>query len=209
MASLNELPQAVSGGVEFPRVGVFLDVDNLYLTSRHGPSGPVRLRYEALLSLARGLGRPVLTAAYLSLAPDDQCSMSLPIALKHVGFSRVVPMRRRRLVAGRQKSSCDIVMAMEAWGAVIRREVDVLMLGTGDGDFVPLVERVIELGVPVHVVGGASAAAPELLVAATSFTNAREVPDFLRPADLPSQSSEPAAALPRQIEGALVAQHAA
>jgi len=169
-----------------------LDIDNLYLGARDAGPGGASLEFGALLSHAGSLGRVVTAAAFLSRSADDSGPLSLPIALKHLGYDRVVLLRRRRMAENRQKSACDIALTMDAWAAVFRREIDVLVLGSGDGDFLPLVDRTVELGLAVHVIGPNGSTAPELLIAATRFLNSSDVTGFFRTRRTSAAAARPA-----------------
>lgn len=169
---------AVERASSQPRVGLFVDGENLYGTLRV-PGRARSLRFESLLAHAASLGRLVHSAVYLGRGADDDRTLPLAIALKHLGFHRVLERKRRRLTDGRQKSACDILIAMDVWQAAVSGEVDAIVLVTGDGDFVPLVERMVDLGIAVHVVGAEHHTAPELLVASTRWTNVDQVPGFV------------------------------
>lgn len=103
------------------------------------------------------------------------------IELKQAGFNRIVVRPLRQRGDGSVKSDIDTVIAMDVWAAVVRKEVDVVALFSGDSDFVPLVERMVELGIEVHVVGPDRCTAWELAAAATCFLYASQLDGFTQP----------------------------
>ena len=64
---------------------------------------------------------------------------------------------------------------MDVWEAAVKNEVDIVVLLSGDSDFVPLVERLVERGVEVHVIGPDGGTAWELAIAATHFLYAGQL----------------------------------
>ncbi|MCX6028153.1 MAG: NYN domain-containing protein [Chloroflexi bacterium] len=97
------------------------------------------------------------------------------IALKQAGFNRMVVRPLRQRADGTNKSDIDTVIAMDVWEAVVKKEADIVVLLSGDSDFVPLVERLVERGVEVHVIGPDRGTAWELAIAATHFLYASQL----------------------------------
>jgi uncharacterized LabA/DUF88 family protein len=101
------------------------------------------------------------------------------IALKQAGFDRMVVRALRQRPDGQSKSDIDTVITMDVWEAAVKGEVDVVVLCSGDSDSVPLVERLVERGIPVHVIGPDRGTAWELIVAATRFHYASQLEGFI------------------------------
>ncbi|MBI5169772.1 MAG: NYN domain-containing protein [Candidatus Eisenbacteria bacterium] len=174
------------------RVALFVDGENLYGYS-HSLGTPHDMHYEALLAYAARLGALEHSAIYLGAAlPSDGLSRFM-IALKHQGFTRVKMRLRRPLADGRQKSCCDMIITMEAWEAALSGRFDKVVFVTGDGDFVPVLERMAERGIEVHVIGPDRRSAPELLIASHTFTNASRVPGLI---ELHPATTDTAGAVP-------------
>jgi hypothetical protein len=97
------------------------------------------------------------------------------IALKQAGFNRMVVRPVRQRADGTNKSDIDTVIAMDVWEAAVKKEADIVVLLSGDSDFVPLVERLVERGVEIHVIGPDRGTAWELAIAATHFLYASQL----------------------------------
>lgn len=97
------------------------------------------------------------------------------IALKQAGFNRMVVRPLRQRADGTNKSDIDTVIVMDVWEAVVQKETDIVVLLSGDSDFVPLVECLVERGVEVHVIGPDRGTAWELAIAATHFLYASQL----------------------------------
>lgn len=117
------------------RVGVFIDVSNLYHSAKNIYHG--RVNYQELLKHVVK-GRPVVRAlAYVVRSDASVGESSFFDALEKTGLE----LRSKDLQVygdGLKKGDWDIGMAVDA----IRMSdlVDVVVLVTGDGDFMPLVE---------------------------------------------------------------------
>lgn len=103
------------------------------------------------------------------------------IALKQAGFNRMVIRPLRQRADGTSKSDIDTVIAMDVWQAATRNEIDIVVLLSGDSDFVPLVERLVERGIEVHVIGPDRGTAWELAIAATYFLYASQLEGLVQP----------------------------
>lgn len=97
------------------------------------------------------------------------------IALKQAGFNRMVIRPLRQRADGTSKSDIDTVIALDVWEAAAKNEIDIVVLLSGDSDFVPLVERLVERGIEVHVIGPDRGTAWELAIAATYFLYASQL----------------------------------
>ena len=102
------------------------------------------------------------------------------ITLKQAGFNRMVVRSLRQRADGTNKSDIDTVIVMEVWEAAVKNEADIVVLLSGDSDFVPLVERLVERGVEVHVIGPDRGTAWELATAATYFLYASQLEGLLQ-----------------------------
>lgn len=157
-----------------PEVILAVDAENLFGCL----NGNGKLDYKALLNFARSLGILSRAMVYTSIDPgvaSGNDNRKFLIALKMMGFDQVVARPRRQQPDGKVKSPIDVIMAMDLWEAASRKKLDILVLATGDSDFVPLVERLVDHGIKVYVVGPDQATAWELIVASTRFLKASEI----------------------------------
>jgi uncharacterized LabA/DUF88 family protein len=127
------------------RVGVFVDVQNMFYAARNKFNG--RLDYQALLkTVVRG--RKLTKAnAYIIQTPDiDQSNFIL--LLEHCGYEVHSKYLRTRY-DGSAKGDWDMEIAIDIISMI--GQLDVVILVSGDGDFVALVKMVQRHGLEVEV----------------------------------------------------------
>lgn len=148
------------------RVGVFVDVQNLYYSAR--------AMYESNVNFGRILetatnGRQLIRAiAYVikSEAPKEQSFFD---ALTKAGFE-VKSKDIQVFTDGQKKGDWDVGVAVDA--IKISDRLDVVVLVTGDGDFVPLVTYLREnRGCRVEGVAFGRSTSSKLVEALDSFTD--------------------------------------
>jgi uncharacterized LabA/DUF88 family protein len=171
--------------MENQRVLLAIDANNLFASARQNGCS---LSYGALLAYAASLGRLTQRGVYVSRRRDDS-DRSFLLKLKSLGFDQVVARYPRQCCDGRCESDIDTALTMDVWEAVLQSETDIVILVSGDSDFVPLVERIRGHGASVWVIGPTGCTAWELKIAATHFVDARDVPGLLK---LAAPSPEPA-----------------
>jgi uncharacterized LabA/DUF88 family protein len=152
---------------------VYLAVDAANLSYSLEPG--TRLDYGALLQFARQQGALVEAAIYLAPARGIERNRNFLIDLKYMGYTRVVYRTPRQRPSGPPKSDIDIALAIDLWEAAVRKPLDMVVLVSGDSDFLPIVERLTERGVEVAVIGPNGATAWELIVSSTQFVYANSV----------------------------------
>lgn len=116
------------------RVGVFVDVQNLYYSARNIYNA--RINFNEVLKEAVGNRRLIRAIAYVVKAdmPEEQSFFD---ALEKAGFE-VKAKELQTFAGGHQKGDWDVGIAMD----IIKQmnKVDVVVLASGDGDFQPLLE---------------------------------------------------------------------
>lgn len=159
--SNNPPPAAVDG-----RVGIFVDDANLSASARRDLGS--RLDYAALLDALTD-GRPRAAAiAFVVDSPDTPRD-------KHDAFGNSLraqgwELREKRAKVrhdGSRKADWDMGLAMEILDHV--DELDVVVIGSGDGDFVPLVKRLRRLGKRVEVASFRASTDEALIAAVDGF----------------------------------------
>ncbi len=144
------------------RVGVFIDVQNVYYSARQLKG---KLDFDALLlSVVRGRRQIVAKAYVVESKEIDQSGF---IAMLQ---QRAIEVRRKTLKIrsdGSMKGDWDMEMALEILDAAPR--LDVIVLVSGDGDFTSLVHRVKGMGPRVEVAAFPRNTAKSLLEAADEF----------------------------------------
>lgn len=144
------------------RVGVFIDVQNVYYSARQLKG---KLDFDALLHSVVGTRRQIVAKAYV--VESKEIDQSGFIAMLE---QRAIEVRRKTLKVrsdGSMKGDWDMEMALEILDAAPR--LDVIVLVSGDGDFTSLVHRLKGMGPRVEVAAFPRNTAKSLLEAADEF----------------------------------------
>ncbi len=157
------------------RVGVYIDVQNLYLTTK-AVHQVGRINYRVLRDHFQAPGREVFLVAFTCYDPENKGQQDFMNFLGLSGF-RVVSKPIRRLPDGSVKASMDLEMAIEVLTAA--PHLDEVVLMTGDGDFVPLVQQLALMGRKVTIVGPDRMTAPDLIRACHEFCSLTEIDGVL------------------------------
>ncbi len=116
------------------RVGIFVDVQNLYYSARN--IYQARVNFNEVLHEALGNRKLIRAIAYVVKAdmPEEQTFFD---ALEKAGFE-VKAKDLQTFAGGSQKGDWDVGIAMD----IIKQmnKLDVVVLASGDGDFAPLLE---------------------------------------------------------------------
>jgi uncharacterized LabA/DUF88 family protein len=165
------------------RVGVFIDVQNVYYGARQLKG---KLDFDALLEAAVLDRRLIQATAYVVESKEiDQSGFIARLQ------QRAIEVRRKTLRVrsdGSMKGDWDMEMALDILDAAPR--LDVVVLVSGDGDFTSLASRVKAIGPRVEVMAFPRNTAKSLLETADRF-QALDRRYMIRPA---AQGVEPTAA---------------
>lgn len=153
------------------RVFLAVDAANLFYALSKGE----RVNYEAPLTFARHLGTVIEAAIYVPRNHHSEKEKGLLLALKFLGYTKVINRLLRYRPDGSKKSDIDVAITIDIWDAATRKEMDIVVLASGDGDFIPLVERLVSQDIDVHIVGPDGATAWELIVASTRFWHTHDI----------------------------------
>ncbi|HKQ60777.1 MAG TPA: NYN domain-containing protein, partial [Candidatus Polarisedimenticolaceae bacterium] len=155
-------PEPTRGKGHDTRVGVFIDVQNVYYGARQFKG---KLDFDALLQAAVRDRRLIHATAYVVESKEiDQAGF---IALLQ---QRAIEVRRKTLQVradGSMKGDWDMEMALDILDGAPK--LDVVVLVSGDGDFTSLVRRVKRMGPRVEVIAFPRNTAKSLLEAADRF----------------------------------------
>ncbi len=148
----NQAPTNVSVTLPpFPsaeRVGVFVDVANLLYSAR---TLRITIDFGKLLDFLRGNRRLVRAHAYCPTSPqpgDDQMFLQ---AVKGLGY-RITTKNYKTFASGAKKADMDLDLCMDVVRLVDGGAVDCIVLVSGDGDFIPMLDYCSDHGVRVEVV---------------------------------------------------------
>jgi uncharacterized LabA/DUF88 family protein len=116
------------------RVGVFVDVQNLYYSARN--IYQARVKFNEVLNAAVADRKLIRAIAYVVEAnmPEEESFFE---ALEKAGFE----VKRKELqtfAGGHQKGDWDVGIAMDI--VKLMNKLDVVVLCSGDGDYAPLLE---------------------------------------------------------------------
>ncbi|MBC7792258.1 MAG: NYN domain-containing protein [Clostridia bacterium] len=146
------------------RIGVLVDVANV--------AGAARLLFERSVDYHRLLdvcrdGRMVVEAHAYVIDKGMPGVETFAAALRH-GTYKVHIKRPKTFPDGSVKADWDLAIAVDAIGLAER--CDVIVLASGDGDFVPLIHNLKKRRLSTEVVAFSERAAHELVAAVDLFT---------------------------------------
>ncbi|MEK6874926.1 MAG: NYN domain-containing protein [Nanoarchaeota archaeon] len=176
------------------RIGVFVDVQNLYYSARY--IYDCRVNFAAVLKTAVQGRRLVRAIAYVIKA-DMMGEQTFFDALENMGYE-VKAKDLQVFPGGAKKGDWDIGIAMDA--IELAPKLDVVILVSGDGDYKDLVQHLKRaLGCRVEAVAFGKSASSLLLNEVDEFTDLdRNTKEFLikrtlreRPAELENTQPSP------------------
>ncbi len=146
------------------RLAVFVDVQNIYYTTRQ--EWTQQFNYRALWQELEGIGEVCCAFAY-AIDSNNPGQEKFQDALRHIGFEvKLKPYIQRS--DGSAKGDWDVGIAIDVLEQA--PDVDAIVLLSGDGDFDLLLKRVSsKYAVETHVYGVAALTADSLVRAADVF----------------------------------------
>ena len=160
------------------RVGVFVDVQNLYYSARF--IHKAKVNFKAILNEAVR-GRNLIRAIAYVIKADVKDEVNFFDALKSFGYE-VKAKDLQVFYGGAKKGDWDIGIAMDT--IELASKLDAIVLVSGDGDFVPLVKHLKHaLGCYVEVMAFGKSCSQKLVENADNFIDLDQEPKkFLIPA---------------------------
>ncbi len=148
------------------RVGVFVDVQNMYYSAKNMYGAKVN--FKSILQDAVG-GRKLVRAISYVIKADVGLEKQFFTALEQIGFE-VKSKDLQTFVGGTKKGDWDIGIAMDM--IELASKLDVLILVSGDGDFVDLLHHLRRaMGCKVEVMAFSKSASSKLREASDQFTD--------------------------------------
>ena len=118
------------------KIAIFVDVQNIYYTTRQAYAR--QFNYRKLWQRVSAEGEIVSATAYAIYRNDDK-QIKFQQALKHIGFTiKLKPYIQRS--DGSAKGDWDVGITIDVMEKA--REVDTVILLSGDGDFDLLLEKI-------------------------------------------------------------------
>ena len=145
------------------RCAILVDVQNMFYSAKHLFSG--KINYDHLLEATSRRRKVVRAIAYAVKTPEIDQEKFIKL-LYELGFE--IRMKDLKIRAdGTAKGDWDMGIAIDAISLVDK--VDCIVLVSGDGDYVPLVEHLKARGCRVEVYSFRSNTAQELIESATEY----------------------------------------
>jgi len=159
-------------------VGVFVDMQNIY----YGAKNALRRKvdFKNLLQVAvrgRSLYRAIAYLVDLERVNQD----GFIHVLKSLGYEVKLkePKKFYNWDRVEYKADWDMGIAIDAIAMAENNKVDVVVLMSGDGDFVDLINFLKAKGIKVEVISFRSITAKELVQAANEYIDLEEIADFI------------------------------
>ena len=148
------------------KIAVFVDVQNIYYTTRDAYQR--QFNYRLLWQELMAQGEIVLANAYAIQRSDDQ-QHKFQKALKHIGFNvKLKPFIQRS--DGSAKGDWDVGITIDVMTAAASNDIDTVVLLSGDGDFDLVVDKIKrDNRVRVEVYGVPKLTANSLMKSASRF----------------------------------------
>jgi len=153
------------------RVGIFIDTQNLYHSAKNLYKSKVNFGQVVKEAVA---GRQLIRAIAYVIRTESEEEKGFFDALNKLGIETKVK-DIRIFAGGAKKADWDIGMAIDA--VAMGQKLDTIILATGDGDFVPLVEYLkYTYGVQVEVIAFGKSSSGQLRDASDDFVDMCEDP---------------------------------
>lgn len=153
------------------RVGVFIDTQNLYHSAKH--LYKARVNFAKVLEEAVGPRILVRAVAYV-ISTESNEEGAFFDALTKIGIETKVK-DLQIFYGGAKKADWDVGLAIDA--VTMAPKLDTIVLATGDGDFVPLVEYLrVNEGCQVEGISFAKSSSSALKEALHDFIDMGENP---------------------------------
>lgn len=156
------------------RVAILIDTQNLY----HSAKNLYRSKVNFGAVVKTALGKRKLVRA-LSYVVNTESGEEAPFfeALEKIGIE-IKTKDLQIFYGGAKKADWDVGLAIDA--IKLAHKVDAIVLATGDGDFVPLVEYIKSQGCQVEVISFGRSSSQRLRDSVDDFIDMDESPkDFL------------------------------
>lgn len=147
------------------RVGIFIDVQNLYYSAKHLYNAKVN--FSEILNTGLANRKLIRAFAYVIKAESKE-ENSFFTALSKIGFE--IRMKElQTFYGGAKKGDWDVGIAMD----IVRMapKLDVVVLVSGDGDFKELLDYVGSLGCRTEVLAFGKSASSKLKETAEEFVD--------------------------------------
>ena len=153
------------------RVGVFVDVQNMYYSAKNLYDEKVDFK-EVLESAS--MNRKLIRASAYVIQADTPDEENFFEALRNIGYE-VKIKELKEFYGGQKKGDWDLGMTVDMVQQA--KKLDTVVLVTGDGDFAVLVDHLKSMGCRVEVMSFGQSSAKEIREAADNFIDMDEKSD--------------------------------
>lgn len=153
------------------RVSIFIDVQNLYHSAKH--LYKARVNFKEIIKSAVA-GRQLVRAIAYVISTESGEEKGFFDALTKLG----IETKQKELqvfFGGAKKADWDVGIAVDA--IRLAPAVDAVVICSGDGDFIPLVEQLQSMGKQVEVIAFGKSSSAKLKEAADDFIDLSEEPE--------------------------------
>jgi len=147
------------------RVGVFVDVQNMYHSAKNLYNA--RVNFKEVLKTAVAGRKLVSAIAYVITSPTKE-EASFFEALDKSGY-KVKTKDLQIFPGGAKKADWDVGLAMDA--IRFSSKLDVVVIVSGDGDYIPMVEYLQNNGAQVEAIAFAESSSKNLVETVDDFTD--------------------------------------
>ncbi len=151
---------------EGQRVGLFVDAQNMYHSAKNLHGG--KANFAEIFKTATNKRMPLCARIYVVTAGTNDKDDTFFDTLANQGYD-VQVQDLRVFSGGAKKADWDVGIAVDVMR--FASKLDVVVLATGDGDFVPLVEYLQYQGVQVEVIGFKESSAHILVEVVDEFVD--------------------------------------
>ena len=153
-------------GSQHQRVGVFVDAQNMYHSAKNLYHAKVNFKKVLEAAVA---GRQLIRAFVYVIKTEAGDEKAFVEALEKGGYE--IKIKDLQIFSGgAKKADWDVGMAIDA--VILADKIDVAVLITGDGDFIPLVEYLrVNKGLKVEVISFERSTSSKLKEAVDVFTD--------------------------------------
>lgn len=150
------------------RVGVFVDVQNMYHSAKN--LYRTRVNFRELLKFVTA-GRELVRALAYVVKSDTEEERAFFDALEKAGFELKIK-DLQVFPGGMKKGDWDVGLAIDAIS--LSKQMDVVVIASGDGDFEPLAEYLKFSGTVVEVAGFKRSTSAKIVEVANNFLDLEE-----------------------------------
>lgn len=156
---------------EEQRVAMFIDTQNLYHSAKN--LYKAKVNFAAVVAAALGDRKLIRAVSYVVNTESGEESAFFE-ALEKIGIE-IKTKDLQIFYGGAKKADWDVGMAVDA--IKLAQKVDAIVLATGDGDFIPLVEYVKSQGCQVEAITFGRSASGRLREVVDDFIDMDEDPN--------------------------------